>query len=970
LFNNKDSLPYTFRLHIAAVLKDWADSLRADEPLPAPAREVGLLALYILDAVKKTYRKDEWRKEILRIIIKTSSAIAEDFTALAEKDILLTSRGTDRPPYADDFCELIFSVIESAFVCTHHSDLLIKLAYSEWFIPEQPQTNGPRFRHPTDRREQFGILEFNRNFVFSASGAKGPFKHLLYHHPVKAINFILGICNKAAEKYAHSGYDRYHSRELSAPFIERIEIQLNDGEVIQQYCSWDFWIAYLGLSGVPLLLGCALMALENWLILYTELVDTDAVEQMFHRILRNSNSVMPTAVLASVATGFPDKAGKAALPFLRVPELYSLDRGRLVNERGGIPFLGFGVEPLADFYAEERRTAAGRPWRKEDLEILIVRLQLSSQWREDALAAVDTLMESVNDSDEMRFLLHRIDTRKLKAVPDEANNRIIFEPEELEADLQERQQRIQEDMEDINRFSALFLWATGIIEREPEKYRYYQSWRQALEESKALHKIIERDTLHGGASIVKAAAVFIRDYCNQLNQEDMLWCAALISQAVRKDADEKYYSAASAYNDKDSAATAASVLPVLLDIADNDEKRLDIKRLIAIALTHANEKVRLQAAHGIREHLWQRDPEFAKKCIAGTIRCARFEKEHEIETRLVSIRYQHGSRWGINEDEEKANNTQWQMQKDAFRDQFARGELGDELEQISFATHSSWCILPPCVMIPNGSRELKHVELFSQMLKLFFRIEQDREQENRLQINPDITSGLIQRFANYLFPLHSSDFQDYIDLLKSGCEIAPYFTYSVLHVAGVSERQERNEIYWQLWGQLSETVQQIALKESVEDSRDRKQGESKKIIRGMLHADTPWKKFNHDHESQRIALGKELLLEFAENAGTNQDVFEALAALIYHFPKIFFEKGIHILARHQDEAKGNHLISNSNTAFYLENAIQRFLQIDHPGPLPRKMHDSCFTLLNALVETASSRAYYLREHLIRSRKTC
>jgi hypothetical protein len=256
------------------------------------------------------------------------------------------------------------------------------------------------------------------------------------------------------------------------------------------------------------------------------------------------------------------------------------------------------------------------------------------------------------------------------------------------------------------------------------------------------------------------------------------------------------------------------------------------------------------------------------------------------------------------------------------------------------------------------------------MLKLFFRVEQDREQENRLQINPDITSGLIQRFANYLFPLHSSDFQDYIDLLKSGCEIAPYFTYSVLHVAGVSERQERNEIYWQLWGQLSETVQQIALKESVEDSRDRKQGESKKIIRGMLHADTPWKKFNHDHESQRIALGKELLLEFAENAGTNQDVFEALASLIYHFPKIFFEKGIHILARHQDEAKGNHLISNSNTAFYLENAIQRFLQIDHPGPLPRKMHDSCFTLLNALVETASSRAYYLREHLIRSRKTC
>lgn len=192
----------------------------------------------------------------------------------------------------------------------------------------------------------------------------------------------------------------------------------------------------------------------------------------------------------------------------------------------------------------------------------------------------------------------------------------------------------------------------------------------------------------------------------------------------------------------------------------------------------------------------------------------------------------------------------------------------------------------------------------------------------------------------------------------------------LLHVAGVSERQGKNEIYWQLWGQLSETVQQIALKESDENnSRYREQDESQELIRGMLHADTPWQKCNHDYESQRITLGKDLLLEFAENAGTNQDIFEALAALLYHFPKIFFEEGIHILARHQDAEQGNRLISRSNTAFYLENAIQRFLQIDQPGPLPKKMHDSCFTLLNALVENASSRAYYLREHLIRSRKT-
>ena len=502
-------------------------------------------------------------------------------------------------------------------------------------------------------------------------------------------------------------------------------------------------------------------------------------------------------------------------------------------------------------------------------------------------------------------------------------------------------------------------------------------YRTIVDEAKALYKNIQPINssdvisnfvmLRDGSGTTIAAAVFIRDYWRKLSDKDKNWCAKRIIQAVKKHADTDSSFAASGVLDHDGAGAAASVLPVLLDISDNDDEKLEIKRLIITALTPLNENVRLQAANGIREHLWQRDPEFAEKCIAGAIKYARFKKEHEPEIRQIYF--------GTNEDREAAK-IQWQAKKDAFRDQFARGELGNELKQITFATHSSRYILSPCLMIPDGSKETEHIELFSQMLMLFFAVEQNREkyyqeQDNTLEIDPKITFGFIQRFATYLYSLHPSEFQNYIDLLKIGCETAPGFTYSVLlHVEAVSEpeRQGSKEIYWQLWGQLSETVQQIALKKADDNYSDSQQGESRKLIRGMLYANADWQKFDYEYESQGIALGKDLLLEFTENAGTNQDVFEALASLIYHFPKIFFEDGIHILARHQDEEKSNRLISHSNTAFYLENAIQRFLQIDHPGPLPRKMHDSCFILLNALVETASSRAYYLREHLIRSRK--
>jgi hypothetical protein len=184
--------------------------------------------------------------------------------------------------------------------------------------------------------------------------------------------------------------------------------------------------------------------------------------------------------------------------------------------------------------------------------------------------------------------------------------------------------------------------------------------------------------------------------------------------------------------------------------------------------------------------------------------------------------------------------------------------------------------------------------------------------------------------------------------------------YLVLCVAVEAERQGEKEVYWQLWKELSQEVQKIAIEFAGKGS------EYRDLIRGMLKADRDWQKI--DYETQDIALGKDLLLEFVTNAGKNPDVFEALASLMYHFPSIFFESGVQILSKHQKDEGGTRLLSGVNTAFYLERAIQGFLQVDRTGPLPRSLHESCFVLLNAIVETASSRAYYLREHLIRSRR--
>jgi hypothetical protein len=102
---------------------------------------------------------------------------------------------------------MAFSLIESAFLCKYDPDLLIKLANFEWFFDASHEDNKPwHAKTNIEVAECFGLHEHRDDF-FPASGAKGPFRNLLYYHPRKGLDFILDLLNSTAEKYAHSDLD-------------------------------------------------------------------------------------------------------------------------------------------------------------------------------------------------------------------------------------------------------------------------------------------------------------------------------------------------------------------------------------------------------------------------------------------------------------------------------------------------------------------------------------------------------------------------------------------------------------------------------------------------------------------------------------------------------------------------------------------------------------------------------------------
>ncbi len=968
LSENREFLTSDLTSHVTAILYEWSCAIHLDEKVSETTREAGLLALWMLARLMNSYR-DESRKTILAVIVNTVSTIKTEFEELLNTDVFGVNRN-DRANYVDSFCKMLLAAPETASLCKHLPDTLIKLALNEFIDDDLDEEQNDRYsyRH-LEVEECFGLHPFKHEF-FPPSGSKGPFQHLLRFHPRKGLDFILQFLNITGAKYAHSELDSgeksnaQHGQALSGA---QIEILLDDRTSVKQYCSPRLWSAYRSHSVAPDLLESALMALENWLISLAEHSSSkETLEWVFDYILRNSTSVMPTAVLASLATGFPDILGRASLPLLRTPALYELDMPRALHERGGSEIDWFAAslrpDPFAEVYMAERRKSALHPWRQEHLETLVTRLQFTDL-REEILVVIDELRSKAPDTEYWRFRFHRIDSRGWEPIEDRDNNRIVFQLKEIEPDLEKIQKRSQEDLALHERFLRMSLWAGKIFDRRLADHEYYSDWIEALEEAKALGQIISSKTEVYISSmysrdLVKAAAAIVRDYSNELSVDDADWCVEKVIQVfLPKDDSDAAFSWQD--SDFDGTTSAASIIPVLLDLAGSEDEIVSVRKLLVFSITHADPKVRKAAAEGIRNHLWARDPEFAQNCVFGAI-------DYACQQAIISERSRPAAAF-IDENEKERD--VWMID---FRERLLNGEISlttRDIKNIQFETHGPCYIVNAVLMIPDGSTDPLHTVLFCRMLNLFSEVREDQfDQIHKYShIRYELQPAFTRRFAEYLFELRVSGSQLFEGQLRETCDSAPELIKDLLlSVALASEKNRRKELYWSFWKILSEKVQDIAINASSQQSLRDSEDPKRKLIRGMLKADMPWQKI--DYENQEIALGKDLILEFAVNAGKNIDVFDSLSSLMYHFPKIFFRDGVHILARHQAEAGGTHLLSGLNTAFYLERSILTFLQVDETGPLTKSMHHSCFTLLDALVENASSRAYYLREQLIRSRR--
>ncbi|PVZ70587.1 hypothetical protein [Pelagibaculum spongiae] len=971
IYEVKHDLSNSMSNQVVEVINEWCGLINIYDDLPKASRKVGLLSLWLLEQVKDSYRDEGRRKKILNALLKVSTVVKEKFDELMEQDVFISKVKPRRLSYVDELTSLALVGTNVPMLCKRNPDFVVKLSLHEWLLqkPEEDEFGYGSYGR-VDVEESFG-LDRERDF-FPASGSKGPFKYLLQSKPRLALDFIIKLCNLTAQKYSESEFAKPYDNEEDTIYayetvVKQVDITLNDGTIVKQYASPHLWKGYRGQSTLPYLLQCGLMALENWLVEYIDKSGkNNEIDWIYDYLLRSSNSVMPTSVLASVATGFPNKVGKAAFPLLKTADLYHLDLIRMTQEMGGneLHFFNHQRDVMTKIYIAERREAALRPWRKESLETLLTRLQFVNALRDEVLKIVDELISEATTRNEknLRYMVHRVDTRTWEAVEDKENDRVLLQSSsELPADLKQDQQEFNEKHAIDNTLTSLNLWGRKLFEEKLLEEKYFSSYSDALIAAKEILKALQKNEIHNFANmavgtITTVAAVCIRDDLLNLSDENKEWCLGVILESIFMHADNMDGTIAHDKTDYYGSGACAFVLPKLFDLDLDSEQEEHLKFALATALTHENQNVNAYAAKGVREFLWSRDSELASRCISGMVEYARFRREDSMARRFYHLQG----------DELKAALENWNSLITTFRNNLLEGRFKLAVNDISLESHSSWFLHLPMLMVPLNTIDDSQIQFVQKLVNFVFDTEyQNHRSSGDEKINHDIKKQMQDCLSEHVISSRNSNFMPFKDLLTLGCSKAPSFIYSLTlsyHVA--VEKEDDYDAIWTLWSLLAPEAHKIALND-VNDRYIGLQNDLNQLLRGMMYADCPWQ--GNENEEIDMKRGAHYLLEFANESANNSHVFEALASLMYQFHEVFFDKGIHLLA--SKFAGNSDLISKQvNTAYYLEMVIGRYLQVENRGILNRKMYNSCLELLNGIVETGSARAYYLREHMVRSRK--
>jgi hypothetical protein len=948
------------RLLVLGLIEDWTRGVSWQTPYPDGADEAFAIGLNLLSHFDD-YRDGEQRRRVLQVLAKVPNIDPKALLAILRGEVA----GGRQSRATEDMRDIVLAGIEGTPACRDLPDEVISVAREEFLCAEQDARNSFEFFSSVEVEPLFGIRAAADRDCFPPSAYRGPFWPLLQHHFQKGLDFILSLLDHSADRYAHPLVPQ---AAIEPPF--ELTLTFADGTTRKQWANERLWGLYRGLTVGPCVLQSALMSLEHRLLEMAEDKPKDVDALLLH-ILRQCSSAAVTAVVASVTTAHPHCCGETLLVLVGSPECVLLDRVRLSQDMGpGISGMLPTVNATHGLYRKERARADKRPHRRQDLENAVINLQLSPlatrvhQILDRHLAALPSAEAQSEYDRRWRLALHRMDIRQYSVADTQSlpvpagrgdpvgGRRVLLTLNEPSPDLQEFVRPTASRNEAMNASLGLLNWGMNVFECDLSRGYDPGEWRERLALARGGIPVADevvREFSGDGAGFV--ATVCVRDHWDEMSDDDRRWCVNTIIIEVERDADNWDELTRIQREARSGDRPSAWILPKLLG---KKLERDDVQRVmcaLAMALTHAIDEVRSNAAAGVADALWGIDRHLALRCVALlTVEAALVQQAVDVESpKPPPLR----------------------RKRDAIEAEVA-GSLRPELSGNRPLSEGYGIAFDPTgwggakanvnilTILGGAAHEPEAREAYLRLADtLVAWWDSDNDRQTRRDRNYEVESALTALLVAYLLRAPGSHAADALQAVFAAVDRhVREIHYLLLALINREDRHPNTEQFWMLWGLFAERVMAASWLPHI----DGEHAEGNEMV-SAIFLGSWWKEGSHHWRS--LDGHAHQVHSLFESLPPSATVLDAYVRFLYHvgersLPEVFTR--ITSRVRAGDPSR---MLSNGSTVILLERLLERHV---YGRPLElktnRQLKEAVLDLLELLVERGSSAAFRMRDDFV------
>lgn len=390
--------------------------------------------------------------------------------------------------------------------------------------------------------------------------------------------------------------------------IEKVSVSY-DGNNIDVYGNDFLWREYRGINYHSHIQECLLMAFEKWLLDCVRnnlskapyALSQEQILSVFDLIYVNCHNVAAWAVLASVATCYPQYIGLKAMPIYSSLIFIRWDKTRYSTEFHG-PF----TSPLASKkILNEIKESYERPHRKNDLEYAILILSMTKGYEEKFEALIEHYKQIATTFEE-KVAIGRMDKTQYKIISKNEHGYVL------------QGSPYDDIIEDAKRHDVESDFFTSLIEKgniarkmyDVEEPQDVEDWRKAYALRDKGEKLLSPDNL--------TASWGVKSFWSQLDCSEKRWCVKKIVSDVEEYCATHSYPIYIEY-------TSDALLYILLH--QPDSKTIKNNVLCLIDSIDDNDSMFIRFENTFKNQIWKTHPDVADEIICRYLVSADIKKD-------------------------------------------------------------------------------------------------------------------------------------------------------------------------------------------------------------------------------------------------------------------------------------------------------------------------------------------------------